>query len=124
MLGRLTYLVKLHLVTIVFAARQPREVYRWRLVGHVRNLADGRLEQDAKNQKARAIPHRVIYGVIVTVIINGWESHIWWTIGYINLQCRSAPCICRLSRHIRVNIELPSDPNTCGDKVQNLKHAP
>jgi hypothetical protein len=35
MLGWLTYLVKLHLVTIVFAARQPREVYRWRLGGYV-----------------------------------------------------------------------------------------
>ena len=82
MLGRLIRLVKLHLLTIVFAVRQLREVYRRRLGGRVlfrdrdRNpdildLADGRLEQDAKNQKARAIPHRVIYGVIVTVIING-----------------------------------------------------
>src|SRR5215472_8688059 len=67
MLAWLPYLVKLHLVTIVFAARQPREVYRWRLGGHVlfrdrdRNsdvldLADRRLEQDAKNEKSCAIP--------------------------------------------------------------------
>ena len=59
----------------------------------------------------------------MTVIINGWESPIWRAIRYINLQCRGGPCICHFSRHIRVNVEFRGDPNTRGNKVQNLKHA-
>jgi hypothetical protein len=36
--------------------------------------ADGRLEQNAKNKKAPAVPYRVIHRVIVTVIVDGWKS--------------------------------------------------
>ena len=67
MLGRLFRLVKLHLVTIVSTAPQPREVDRRRSGGRVlfrdrdRNpdildLTDGRLEQDAENEESCAIP--------------------------------------------------------------------
>jgi len=35
---------------------------------------DGGLKQDAEYQERGAVPHRVIYGVVVTVIINAWES--------------------------------------------------
>src|SRR5215510_5018010 len=89
---------------------------------NVLNSADGRLEQDAENPKGCAVPYRVLHGVIVTVVIHGREPHIWWTIGYIDLQRRCGPCICPFSGHVRVNVELRGDPNTCGDKIKNLKH--
>jgi hypothetical protein len=47
--------------------------------------ADGAMEQETEKQEGRAVPWRIIYRVIVTVVINGWERPIWWTIGYINL---------------------------------------
>ena|SRR5271165_3109343 len=49
------------------------------------NLANGRLEQDAKKQEACFVPYRVVHGVIVTFKINLWQSPIWRIIGYINL---------------------------------------
>src|SRR5208282_3774493 len=86
--------------------------------------ADGRLEQNAQNKKALAVPYRIIHRVIVTVIVNGRKSWVWWAIRYINLQCRCGPCVRLFDRHVRANIELRSDPNACGDEVKNLKHAP
>src|SRR5215472_8101288 len=85
--------------------------------------ADRRLEQDAKNQKGRAVPYRVVYRVIVTVIINGWESHIWRIVGYIDLQRRCGSCIRASSGHVGANLELRGNPDACGDKIKNLKHA-
>ena len=112
-------MVKLHIGCAWLAAHRDRDRNP-----DVLNPADGRLEQNAENKKALAVPYRVIHRVIVTVIINSWESLNWWAIGYINLQCRSSPCICLFSRHARVNLELLGDPNACSDKVENLKHTP
>jgi hypothetical protein len=49
------------------------------------NLANGRLEKEAKKQEGRFVPHRVVHGVIIPVIVNRWQSPIWRIISYINL---------------------------------------
>ena len=119
-------MVKLHLGAIVYGRdnsaapairsevvdRRLSEMYRLRVSFRDRNRnpdvldpADGRLEQDAKNKKSRAIPYRVVHGVIVTVIVNRWKSWIWWGIRYINLQCRGGPYVSLFSRQARANLD-------------------
>jgi len=60
---------------------QPRRLCQFRVSFRDRDRnpdvldpADGRLEQNAKNKKAPAVPYRVIHRVIVTVIVDGWKS--------------------------------------------------